>query len=90
MNCQAACDSTLKFLYFGVVASGSTNDNIAYAMATELRDTIEALPLGLYFVGDAAYTLSERLLILFTGSQRENPSNDTFNFHLSQLWHLDG
>ena len=85
VNCQAACDSTLKFLYFGVVASGSTNDNIAYAMATELRDTIEALPLGLYFVGDAAYTLSERLLIPFTGSQRENLNNDAFNFHLSQL-----
>ena len=85
LNCQGACDSDLRFLFFGVVAAGSTNDSVAYAMAQNLKHTVENLPMGLYFVGDAAYSLSERLLVPFTGSQRSNMDNDTFNFHLSQM-----
>ena len=30
LNCQALCDSRLHFMYFGVVAPGSTNYNIAF------------------------------------------------------------
>ena len=41
--------------------------------------------LGLYGVGDAAYTLMERLLVLFTESQRLDPAKDSFNYYLSQL-----
>lgn len=85
LNCQAACDARLKFLYFGIVAPGSTNDNIAFHIAKALAETISNLPTGLYMLGDAAYTLSEHLLIPFTGSQRDNPDNDAFNYHLSQL-----
>ena len=51
----------------------------------ELYNIIENLPLGLYFLGDAAYTLKETLLIPFTGNQRDNPNHDAFNFYLSQL-----
>ena len=29
LNCQAACDVGLKFVYFAVVAPGKTNDNAA-------------------------------------------------------------
>ena len=29
LNCQAACDAYLRFMFFGVVAPGKTNDNIA-------------------------------------------------------------
>ena len=61
------------------------NDNIAFHMAEALAETISKLPTGLYMLGDAAYTLSEHLLIPFTGSQRENADNDAFNYHLSQL-----
>ena len=85
LNCQAACDIRLKFLYFGVVAAGSTNDNIAYAMAEDLAETVDSLTLRIHFIGDAAYTLSERLLIPYTGPQREIHNKDAFNFHLSQL-----
>jgi hypothetical protein len=46
---------------------------------------IENLPAGLYIVGDAAYTLTEKLLIPFTGSQQLDPKIDIFNVHLSQL-----
>ena len=35
-NCQAACDSRLKFLYFGVVAPGKWNDNAAYPLCKDL------------------------------------------------------
>ena len=65
LNCQAVCDSNLKFLFFGVVAPGKTNDNVAFPRCIELFKVMENLPLGLYFLGDAAYTLSETLLIPF-------------------------
>ena len=85
INCQAACDADLKFLFFGVVAAGSTNDSVAYSMAGNLKGTIDNLQLGLYFVGDAAYPVSERLLTPFTGSQRNDENRDAFNYYLSQL-----
>ena len=37
------------------------------------------------FFGDAAYTLTEHLLVPFTGSQQDNVDNDAYNFYLSQL-----
>ena len=85
LNCQAACDKRLKFLYFGIVAPGKTNDNAAYPLCTILRRTIKNLPVGLYFVGDAAYSLEENLLVPFVGSQKMDNNNDAFNFHLSQM-----
>ena len=85
LNCQAACDVRLRFLYFGVVAPGKTNDNAAFPRCEDLKSLIENLPFGLYFVGDAAYTLMENLLVPFIGSQKLDPDNDAFNFHLSQL-----
>ena len=85
LNCQAMCDIRLKFLFFGVVAPGKTNDNSAYPLCKILKKFIENLPAGVYIVGDAAYTLTEKLLIPFTGSQKLDPKKDTFNFHLSQL-----
>jgi len=85
VNVQAACDSRLRFLYFGVVAPGKTNDNVAFNRTGTLKDIIANLPPGLYFVGDAAYTLSEHLLIPCIGPQRANANNDAFNYYLSQL-----
>ena len=85
VNCQAAVQSDLQFLYFGVQSPGSTNDNISYALAEGLNKVVDSLPLGLYALGDAAYTLSEHLLIPFTGADRFNPAHDSFNYYLSQL-----
>ena len=85
LNCQAACDVHLRFLWFGVVGPGKTNDNVAFPRCGELYKTVMDLPFGLFFVGDAAYTLCETLLVPFTGSQRDNADNDAFNFYLSQL-----
>ena len=85
VNCQACVRSDLRFMYFGVVAPGSTNDNISYPIASGLRSVVEDLPTGMYCVADAAYTLHENLLIPFTGADRLDGAHDSFNFYLSQL-----
>ena len=68
LNRWACVQSDLQFMYFGVVSPGSTNDNILYTQADELKDTLSSLPPGLFGLGDAAYTLAEHLLISFTGA----------------------
>ena len=85
VNCQACVKSDLQFLYFGVISPGSTNDNVSYNLAEGLRELFENLPLGLYGVADAAYTLSESILIPFTGADRQDKAHDAFNYYLSQL-----
>lgn len=85
VNCQACIRSDLRFTYFGIVSPGSTNDNISYPLASGLKQAFDNLPLGLYGVADAAYTLSENMLIPFTGVNRLDPANDAFNYYLSQL-----
>jgi hypothetical protein len=77
--------SNLKFVYFGVVSTGSTNDNISYLFCVELKAEIDSLPLGMYGIADVAYTLSEKLLIPFIGVDRLDPTKDAFNYYLSQL-----
>ena len=72
-------------MYFGVVSPGSTNDNISNPTAPGLKEVLDALPLGHYAVADAAYTLSECILIPFTGADRLDPAQDSFNYYLSQL-----
>lgn len=85
INCQAMCDADLKFLYFGVVAPGRTNDNVAIDRCEGLLELINSLPDGLFVVGDAAYTLMEHLLIPFVGCMKDDPDRDAYNFHISQL-----
>ena len=69
LNCQAACDVHLQFLFFGVVGPGKTHDNVGFPKCGTLYNCVTNLPIGLYFVENAAYTLSDFLLIPFTGSQ---------------------
>ena len=86
VNVQALVKADLQFMYFGVISPGSTNDVNSYNMADGLKELTENLPLGLYFVGDAAYTLTEKLLIPFYGSQRfSSVYHDAFNYYLSQM-----
>ena len=70
LNCQAVCTHDLTFIYFGVVAPGSTNDIIAITKTDNLMDEIWKLAPGRFLDGDAAYELMEHLLTPFTGSQR--------------------
>jgi len=54
-------------------------------LAPGLKDIFYSLPSGLSGLADAAYTLSENMLIPFVGSDRCDPSQDAFNYFLSQL-----
>ena len=65
LSCQAVCTHDLTFIYFGVVAPGSTNDIIAITKTDNLMDEIWKLALGRFLVGDAAYELTEHLLTPF-------------------------
>lgn len=85
LNCQAMCDARERFLFFGVVAPGKTNDNIAFEFCAHLKEVIATLPYGLFLVGDAAYTSNDRMLTPMIGSQRLDPVNDAYNFYLSQV-----
>jgi hypothetical protein len=46
---------------------------------------IDKLPSGLYVAGDAAYILTEHLLVPFTSSCREDLDKDSYNLYLLQL-----
>ena len=69
LNCQAICTHDLTFIYFGVIAPGSTNDIIAITKTDNLMDEIRKLPPSRFLIGDAAYELTEHLLTPYTGSQ---------------------
>ena len=53
-------------------------------MAEDQSKTVDSHPLRIHFVDDDSYTWFGQLLVPYTGSQREYPSNDAFDFHLSQ------
>jgi hypothetical protein len=84
LNIQAVANHRCQFLFFSVAAAGGTADSAAYRK-TSLPSLVDGLPMNRYIVADAAYPVSEKLLVPFTGSQRNNLNNDTFNFFLSQL-----
>lgn len=84
LNVQAICDARLRFLFFAIAAPGKTGDQVAYELLP-IRDIIESLPDGLYIVADAAYMLTDHVLVPFTGGDRQFPEKDTFNYFLSQL-----
>jgi hypothetical protein len=84
VNVQAICDACLRFLNFAVVAPGRTGDLVAYELMT-IHEAIEKLPPGYYIVADAAYMLTEHVLVPFTGGDRSASDKDTFNYYLIQL-----
>ena len=67
-----------------VVGPGSMNDSRSF-QKSGLQGIVENLPDRYYLVGDAAYPLSEHLLIPFVRPQHLDTSKDAFNFYLSQL-----
>ncbi len=83
-NVQAVCDHRSRFTSFAVVAPGKCSDQVAFER-TSLPALMQAFPVGSYLVGDAAYSVSEKMILPFTGSQQNNHCNDAHNFYLSQL-----
>ena len=57
----------MHFIFFSVAAPGRSSDQAALEK-TFLNTIISQLPLGLYIIGDAAYTVSDQMLVPFTGS----------------------
>lgn len=85
LNCQAICDHKLRFIYFSVAAPGMTNDARAIMKCIGLCRWIKSLENGPFFlVGDNAYTLSDQLLIPFSGNSLTE-SERTYNYYLSQM-----
>jgi hypothetical protein len=85
LNVQAMVDSRLRFTYVAVAAPGKTNDNRAIRRLQQLSRWVRNLPKGYFIVGDNAYTLSNKLLIPFSGAQKHRPYKRCYNFYLSQL-----
>jgi hypothetical protein len=94
LNIQAICDSDRCFTFIGVVAPGKTSDQVGYERTSINKCwCIMALPLGMYVIGNAAYQVSDVMLVPFTGSQLE----DQGKMHLTSffpsnvfvlIWHL--
>lgn len=84
LNCQGIADCNLRFWFFGVVATGQTNDARAFMLAG-LEDLVENFPIRSYLVGDGAYILTDRLIVPFMGTEKSEPKKDAFNFYLSQI-----
>ena len=85
LNIQAVCDSNLRFIYFSVAAPGRTNDSRVFGRCLKLRKWLDNLPPEYFVVGDNAYTLTDNLLIPFSGSSKSSLYNSVYNFYLSQL-----
>jgi len=85
LNVQAVCDARQRFIYFGVVAPGKTNDNRAFNRCQELRRWLQDLPPKYFLIGDNAYTLTSQMLIPFSGSDKHSKDHDTYNYYLSQM-----
>ena len=91
LNVQAMCDHQCKFTYFNVVAPGKCPDSVAMQQCTDLQQWLDSLPTGsndndcFFILADAAYTCNRKVLTPFKGSMRLSPSNDAYNFYLSQI-----
>ncbi|OWZ09278.1 hypothetical protein PHMEG_00018044, partial [Phytophthora megakarya] len=63
---------------------GGMGDALAFTR-WELSSVVESFLVGLYLVGDNAYSNGNTLLTPFTRPQRQVIKNNSFNFHLNQL-----
>ena len=69
---------------FAVAVPGKSSDQAAVER-TSLPTAPDCLPLGSYIVGDAAYHLTDQCITPFAGSQRLNPTKDSFSYFSSQV-----
>ena len=83
INIQAAADHQSRFIHFAFAAPGVTGDRDAIKQCS-LYDLVESLPLGICFIGDAAYQPTEHMVPIYQGSDKLNPKYDNFNYFASQ------
>jgi hypothetical protein len=65
LNIQAVCEVRCWFLFFGVVAPGKCGDQVAFER-TALFEYTKGIPDRYYIIGDAAYSVGEKVLSPFT------------------------
>jgi DDE superfamily endonuclease len=84
VNAQAYCDRQCGSIHVSIVAPGSTNDIVAFAISL-LCEMVDNLPDGKYIVADNAHTNKDHLLTPYSGQKRATAAKDTFNFYCSQF-----
>jgi DDE superfamily endonuclease len=84
LNIEAVCIVNMHFIFFSVPVPEKSSDQAALEK-TSLHSILYQLPLGLYLIGDAAYTVSDQMLVPFTESKCQNPNEDAYNYFLSQM-----
>ena len=86
-QCPGCFDAYSRFIYFGVIAPGRFSDQVTFEQSS-IFDRVAAFDTGFdLVVSDAGYILSDVMLVPFAGSLLPYyPTQDAFNFILSQLW----
>lgn len=81
---QRPSDSKCRFTYIAVAGPGVMADRDAIDQCS-LGEKISKLPFPYVSIGDAAYTVSEKLIAIFFGQRRMLVRYDNFNYFASQL-----
>jgi hypothetical protein len=86
LNLQGVCDAKGNFIAVSCKHVGSANDCVAFSTSA-LQDICNSLKRPYHWNGDAAYTLTETLMIPFIGANLAvyEPEKEWFNFYHSQL-----
>lgn len=70
---------------FSLCAPSKTRDAVTITLA-DIQTFLDTLKPGLYVVGDAAYAISDKIIVPFISSQRYANSKDVFNYSISQIY----
>ena len=68
------------YVSFSAIDTPVKKSDQAALELTLLNSIILQLPFGSYIIRDAAYTVSDQMLVPFTGSHHQDPSKDAFNY----------
>ena len=79
------CNANLRIIYISVVGPEKMNDARVYRRLFGLQTWMVALETGYFCSGDNTYTLSNTILIPYSGTQRDAEYHRDYNFYLSQL-----
>lgn len=86
LNMQGVCDANCRFIAMSCMHAGSTNDVQAFETC-HLKNANETQVEPYHWVGDAAYTSTNTMMVPYTGVNLHvtNPELDSFNFWQSQI-----
>ena len=85
INCQAMCDSHLRFLWASMKSPGGTHDSLAWSV-TDMCSMLKhnPPPRGYYIVGDDAYVGSDYMMTPYPGRKSMTKAKSAFNFYQSR------